>query len=298
MLGFYYGTSIPNQDAQEGIYFIKDENNKSYSIYIKIKDENAVKYGDTSDNKSDKDHYHKFTPKGEITQPSFIGDEATISADYTPEGTVSEPIFTGATTTISTNYTPEGTVSQPSFTGKEITSGEASANTTSVLTSVLTEGTLPSLSYTKPTCTHTAAIFSPSVDENGVLSYEFSGGEIKFNAGSIDFKEGKMPTFNTGTATTPSHNHKVIPEGTISQPSFTGTTATISTNYTPEGTVSQPTFSGTTAAISANYTPEGSINELTFEGKEATISANYTPEGTVSQPSFTGTETGTKESEK
>ena len=60
MLGFYYGTSIPNQDALEGIYFIKDENNKSYSIYIKIKDEDAVKYGDTSDDKSDKDHYHKF----------------------------------------------------------------------------------------------------------------------------------------------------------------------------------------------------------------------------------------------
>ena len=47
MIGFYYGTLIPGIDAQEGVYFIK--NDKQYSIYIKRENENAEKYGDTND---------------------------------------------------------------------------------------------------------------------------------------------------------------------------------------------------------------------------------------------------------
>lgn len=46
MIGFYYGTSIPDANAKEGIYFVK-ENNK-YSIYIKREAELA-KYGETNE---------------------------------------------------------------------------------------------------------------------------------------------------------------------------------------------------------------------------------------------------------
>ena len=77
---------------------------------------------------------------------------------------------------------------------------------------------------------------------------------------------------------------------------------TASGNYTPEGTVSQPTFSGT--ASTGAFTPSGSVSQPTFTGSEGTVnvsgtptgtisvgtgSANYTPAGSVSAPTITVT---------
>ena len=92
------------------------------------------------------------------------------------------------------------------------------------------------------------------------------------------------------------------PCGSVAQPTFTGTAATIKTkitaagsvaisvgtgtaNYTPAGSVSQPTFSGTQGSVSVSGTPTGSVAI-----SKGTGTANYTPEGTVSQPTFTGTQ--------
>lgn len=58
-------------------------------------------------------------------------------------------------------------------------------------------------------------------------------------------------------------------------------------SYTPVGTVSQPTFTGTAATLSVSATPAGTISAPTFTGTEATISSSYTPEGTVSAPTTT-----------
>lgn len=74
------------------------------------------------------------------------------------------------------------------------------------------------------------------------------------------------------------------PAGSVSQPSFTGTAATISAVGTPSGTVSQPTFSGTSKNVSVTGTATGTVAISIGTG-----TANYTPAGTVSQPSFTGT---------
>lgn len=65
------------------------------------------------------DHTHKVTAAGTISQPTFGGIEATISAEYTPVGTVSKPTFTGTNATISSSYTPKGSISAPTFTGTE-----------------------------------------------------------------------------------------------------------------------------------------------------------------------------------
>lgn len=51
--------------------------------------------------------------------------------------------------------------------------------------------------------------------------------------------------------------------------------------YTPAGTISQPTFTGTKATISANYTPAGTVAI-----SKGTGTANYTPAGTVSAPNI------------
>lgn len=81
---------------------------------------------------------------------------------------------------------------------------------------------------------------------------------------------------DTGTAS-------YTPAGTVSKPTFTGSSSTVtitattsaSGNYTPAGTVSQPTFTGSSSSVTITATDSSS--------------GNYTPKGTVSQPTFTGT---------
>ena len=53
----------------------------------------------------------------------------------------------------------------------------------------------------------------------------------------------------------------------------------VSATYKPEGSVSQPTFTGTKANISSSYTPSGTVSI-----SEGTGTANYTPKGIVSKP--------------
>ena len=78
------------------------------------------------------------------------------------------------------------------------------------------------------------------------------------------------------------------PEGTVSQPTFSGNALTSTGDFTPAGTVSQPTFSGSQGAVQVSGTPSGNIS--VGEG-----TANYTPSGTVSTPNISvvpTTETG------
>ena len=74
------------------------------------------------------------------------------------------------------------------------------------------------------------------------------------------------------------------PEGTVSQPTFSGNSMSSTGNFTPAGTVSQPTFSGSQGSVSVSGTPSGNIGI----GDGA---ANYTPAGTVSTPTITVTPT-------
>lgn len=75
-----------------------------------------------------------------------------------------------------------------------------------------------------------------------------------------------------------------------------------SATVTPAGTVSQPTFTGTPATIPTTVTlTSGTAGEqvwysngafyVTGGGSVALVSDNYTPAGTVSQPTFTGSAT-------
>ena len=52
-------------------------------------------------------------------------------------------------------------------------------------------------------------------------------------------------------------------------------------NFTPAGTVSQPTFSGTSLTSTGSFTPEGSITISTGSG-----TTNYTPAGSVAAPTI------------
>ncbi len=108
------------------------------------------------------------------------------------------------------------------------------------------------------------------------------------------------------------------PAGTVSQPTFTGSSSNVSITatdaasgatsgtYKPKGTVSKPSFTGTSTTFNGNFTPEGSVSvsTATTTNKTATVSkttgtATYTPEGTVSAPTIsvsTAGSTGTVKS--
>lgn len=83
------------------------------------------------------------------------------------------------------------------------------------------------------------------------------------------------------------HQHKYTPSGTVSQPTFSGTTSSGSTIYTPVGAVSQPTFTGQKGNAAGKYTPAGTVSQPTFTGTPATLNVNLTPVGTVSTPTIT-----------
>lgn len=72
------------------------------------------------------------------------------------------------------------------------------------------------------------------------------------------------------------------PEGSVSQPTFSGNSMTSEGSFTPSGTVSQPTFTGTEGNVTVSGTPVGSISV-------GTGSANYTPSGSVAAPTITVT---------
>ena len=74
------------------------------------------------------------------------------------------------------------------------------------------------------------------------------------------------------------------PEGTVSQPTFSGSEMTATGAFTPSGTVSQPSFTGTQGNVSVSGTPAGTI--AVGEG-----TANYTPAGSITQPTINVTPT-------
>ena len=185
----------------------------------------------------------------------------------------------------SSTYKPAGTVSKPTFTG----------------TQSIVRGGVVSVTQGDP---------GPNWGQNQDHIYFTPSGTIEH--GSDIEEQLQIPYTPAGTialttsnknttVTTASGTATYTPAGTVSQPSFTGTAATVSvsgspsgsvtistgtgsSNYKPAGTVSQPSFTGTAATVSVSGSPNGSVTISTGTG-----TSNYKPAGTVSQPSFTGT---------
>lgn len=93
---------------------------------------------------------------------------------------------------------------------------------------------------------------------------------------------------------------KVTPTGTVSKPTFTGSSSTVtvtatentSGNYQPKGSISGTTWTGSSMTSTGTFTPAGSVS-LTTGNKTATVSpassgtVTYTPGGTVGTPDIT-----------
>lgn len=235
---------------------------------------------------------NKVTPTGSVSQPNFTGTTATISISTTASGTVSGSYQVGTGTATTDGFKPEGTVSKPGWTGTAATISAEYQPAGSVST--------PTITITKQTAA-VKGITSYTAGSAPAWSATVSSETLSFswNAGSVTTIGSSSYTVMTGAT------------GSASQPTFTGTTATISTSYTPAGSVSQPTFTGTTVKISlgfegnattgsTSFQPAGTVSKPTFSGNEITVtpsftgsastgSTSYQPAGSVSQPTFTGT---------
>lgn len=77
------------------------------------------------------------------------------------------------------------------------------------------------------------------------------------------------------------------PAGTVSKPTFTGSSTTFTGTLTPAGSVSQPTFTGAETESTGTFTPDGTVEVTTktTSNKTATVApagsgtATYTPAG-------------------
>ena len=129
----------------------------------------------------------------------------------------------------------------------------------------------------------TAADFGTLAGKNGV--------DVTVNYDKANANTGNSATtVNTGSTS-------ITPAGTVSQPTFTGTKATITVSGTASGAA---TVAINATGVAKNYTPAGTVAAPTFTGTQANISISgdvsgtsvgnhsYTPQGSVSQPTFTG----------
>lgn len=106
---------------------------------------------------------------------------------------------------------------------------------------------------------------------------------IKINNNNVTSVKGYLVVYNSKEFVY--DGAKWIELGDLSLIGDLGWKDTATGEYTPVGTVSQPTFTGTSFQSTGSYTPSGSVTI-----SKGTGTANYTPEGNVSQPTFTGSE--------
>lgn len=195
---------------------------------------------------------------------STSGTAITAVDDHTyqPAGTVTVGTNTGSVSGTSQTITYSGEVLE--FPSAAYLS--ALAGTTTFVTSLDT----PSFTGTTATVTHSAT--KGSISSTGTFTPN-----VTADASKITFT-GTTATLGV-TKSTVSTTGSYQPAGSLSitlgAPSFTGSGTIISVGdhtYQPAGSISSPTFTGTSATLTAtgSYTPAGTLT-LTFTGTTATL---------------------------
>jgi hypothetical protein len=179
-----------------------------------------------------------YTPAGTVSQPTFTGDTMNSTGSFKPAGTVSltngnktaavSPASSGTAT-----YTPAGTVAAPTISVK-------TAGSTTTVNSITDVGKLP----TMPTYSVASEVLTITAGSPGTLPTKGSNQTVKTGDAAY---QATAPAF-TGTGVR-------LVTGNISVPtsaSFSGTSGTVSVSGTPSGSVSQPTFTGTTGSVTVS----------------------------------------------
>lgn len=164
-----------------------------------------------------------YTPAGTVSQPTFTGTQGNISVNGVATGNITSAVATG-----DGNYTPSGTIDSPAIT---ITPTKATGKL------VTSAGT--AASYTLPTLT---------TDVQGeVLTISFDKGTFTANTvPTLEDTPSALSSVSAALATAP------VFTGQKTDLTFTGTSFSSAGTFTPEGTVSQPSFTGTAATITVS----------------------------------------------
>ena len=163
--------------------------------------------------------------------------------------------------------------------------------------------------------THFLGASSTAITDGGTQKPTINSAEVTPNAGDIVvYNNGEFIWSGTAwielgdlsglgsLAYKNSASGSVTPTGTVSKPTFTGSSSAVtitaadntSGNYTPKGSISGIAWTGASMTSTGTFTPAGSVS-FTNGNKTATVSpassgdATYTPAGTVSKPTFSGT---------
>ena len=163
--------------------------------------------------------------------------------------------------------------------------------------------------------THFLGASSTTITDGGTQKPTIGGDEVTPNAGDIVvYSNGEFIWSGTtwielgdlsglgDLAYKDSASGSVTPTGTVSKPTFTGSSSAVtitatdntSGNYQPKGSISGIAWTGASMTSTGKFTPAGSVS-FTNGNKTATVApassgeATYTPAGTVSKPTFTGT---------
>lgn len=329
-----FGGYIANRVTQiattntANIYF-RQYNGTTWSDWAHLYNMDGLSETVTALNNNYTDHIHpvnEFTPAGTIAK-----------ATVTQTGSVSST-FTGssATTTASTSkvsaakgdhihtYTPTGTVSQPVFEGTEGTSTAPSAKTTTVASSGHNHTYTPTGSVSQPTFTGTQKSTGTPSATTKVYSITGVGSAASLSAAiankkmTLSWTTNTVPTRAEVTLPSSDHTHTYTPEGTVSKPTFTGTsnlatgtpsgTASVPStkhthNFTPGGTVTQPTFTGTAGSVNATATTSradvSSADHTHTVTAKGSVSSTFSGDAIEHTHTFTGTKiTGLKTGKK
>lgn len=175
-----------------------------------------------------------FTPDGTVSQPKFSGKEMTST------GTLDVP--TSATTTTKTTSNKTATVSpagsgEATYTPGGNVTGTAVTLTSTTVPNVTSVGALPELTMSVPANTET-------------LELSWSAGTLPSLGTPISVANGvdtiTDPKF-TGTGVRLVTGNIAVPA--TFETTLTDTSKNVSVKGTPDGTVSQPTFSGTPGTV-------------------------------------------------
>lgn len=327
MIGFYYGNTIPGSDAQEGIYFVNNDN--KYSIYTKRNGGGVIKYGETNSiTSANLDNLWKqigetfvaktFTVAGlsfeeNITlsqmqealklQALAYKNEATGTltdyvtevegVNYTPTGTVEVILGYGQTATVISKgqYTPKGSISG-NVTAKGNVSLQKDNNGFAVSGSVSAPALtiVPSTEKIKQiTGVGTLPTYTPA---------QYTAPTLSSGSGSFATEGVTAAIEGTVLKLVPAVTANAISSVSLNEGSYTAATFNPGTLPTSNevsvmtgidsATASQPTFTGD--KISATFTGESSNISATFTGTEEEIQVSGTyNQATVESATFEGT---------
>ena len=187
-----------------------------------------------------------YTPRGTVSQPTFSGTE------WTADGTVAVP--TSAATTVATTENKTATVAP---------AGSGEATYTPAGTVGTAEVTIGTITVPNVTQAGTATVVTMAVPANTeVLELSVTPGTDTTLGNSITALTGTPAsgetdvTFTTTAPTWTGTGVRLVTDNIAVPATFstelTDTTKTVSITATPEGTVSQPTFSGTEDTITVS----------------------------------------------